>query len=217
MEVEPWRRGLFDDDYMKTPATPPRAAPAIPPASPEVLAAAATAAPFASADDAPSKALRALAKALATPERPKPPTPPPVKPPSPVNVHHETDAAAAAAKAMEARFNHATARLVESDQKLHAAENERDRALDGEARALLELEAASQRCAAAEAARAASDARSLSMEARSNDDGGDAARRALADVRRELDGVRAELLRERHAHYERAEPPVRGQDATNIS
>ena len=45
------------------------------------------------------------------------------------------------------------------------------------------------------------------MEARSHDDGGDAARRALADVRRELDGVRAELLRERHAHFERAEPP----------
>ena len=208
MEVEPWRRGLFDDDdYRAAPATPPRAAPAIPPASPEVLAAAATAAPFASADDAPSKALRALAKALATPERPKPPTPPPVKPPSPVDVHHETDAAAAAAKAMEARFNHATARLVESDQRLHAAERERDRALDGEARALLELEAAMKRCAAAEAARAASDARSLSMEARSHDDGGDAARRALAEVRKELDGARAELLRERHAHFERAEPP----------
>ena len=158
-------------------------------------------------DDAPSKALRALAEALATPERRKPPTPPPVKPPSPVDVHHETDAAAAAAKAMEARFNHATARLVESDQRLHAAERERDRARDGEARALLELEAAMKRCAAAEAARAASDARSLSMEARSHDDGGDAARRALADVRKELDGVRAELLRERHAHFERAEPP----------
>ncbi len=95
---EPWRRGLFDDDYRAAPATPPRAAPAIPPASPEVLAAAATAAPFASADDAPSKALRALAKALATPERPAPPTPPPVKPPSPVNVHHETDAARASTR-----------------------------------------------------------------------------------------------------------------------
>ena len=186
---EPWRRGLFDDDdCMIVPATPPRQPPAIPPASPEVRAAAAAAAPFASADDAPSKALRALAKALATPEKPAPPTPPPVKPPSPVNVHHETDAAAAAAKAMEARFNHATARLVESDQRLHAAERERDRARDGEARALLELEAAMKRCAAAEAARAASDARSLSMEARSHDDGGDAARRALADVRKELDG-----------------------------
>ena len=178
-----------------------------PDASPEVLAAAATAAPFASADDAPSKALRALAKALATPERPTPPTPPQRRPPSPVNVHHETDAAAAAAKAMEARFNHATARLIESDQRLHAAEKERDRALDGEARALLELEAASQRCAAAEAARAAADARSMLMEARSHDDGGDAARRALAEVRKELDNARAELLRERHAHFERAEPP----------
>ena len=207
MEVEPWRRGLFDDDYRAAPATPPRAAPAIPPASPEVLAAAATAAPFASADDAPSKALRALARALATPERPTPPTPPQRRPPSPVNVHHETDAAAAAARAMEARFSHHAARLMESDQKLHAAEKERDRALDGEARALLELEAASQRCAAAEAARAAADARSMLMEARSNDDGGDAARRALADVRRELDSARAELLRERHAHFERAEPP----------
>jgi hypothetical protein len=187
---EPWRRGLFDDDdeYWR-PSTPP---PVPPPAA---------------TDDAPSKALRALARALATPERPKPPTPPPVKPPSPVDVHHETDAAAAAAKAMEARFNHATARLVESDQRLHAAERERDRARDGEARALLELEAAMKRCAAAEAARAASDARSLLMEARSHDDGGDAARRALADVRKELDSVRAELLRERHAHFERAEPP----------
>ena len=66
-----------------------------------------------------------------------------------------------------------------------------------------------KRCAAAEAARAAADARSLLMEARSHDDGGDAARRALADVRKELDGVRAELLRERHAHFERAEPPIR--------
>ena len=189
---EPWRRGLFDDDdSWEAPSTPPRAAPA----------------PVEATDDAPSKALRALARALATPERPKPPTPPPVKPPSPVDVHHETDAAAAAAKAMEARFNHATARLVESDQRLHAAERERDRARDGEARALLELEAAMKRCAAAEAARAASDARSLLMEARSHDDGGDAARRALADVRKELDSVRAELLRERHAHFERAEPP----------
>ena len=117
---EPWRRGLFDDDdeYWR-PSTPP---PVPPPAA---------------TDDAPSKALRALARALATPERPKPPTPPPVKPPSPVDVPHETDAAAAAAKAMEARFNHATARLVESDQRLHAAERERDRARDGEARALL--------------------------------------------------------------------------------
>ena len=84
---EPWRRGLFDDDdYLEAPATPPRAAPA----------------PVETTDDAPSKALRALARALATPERPKPPTPPPVKPPSPVNVHHTTDAAAAAARAMEA-------------------------------------------------------------------------------------------------------------------
>jgi len=45
------------------------------------------------------------------------------------------------------------------------------------------------------------------MEARSHDDGGDAARRALADVRRELDNARAELLRERHAHFEAAAPP----------
>jgi len=192
---EPWRRGLFDDDdYMKTPSTPPRPPPA-------------ATAPVETADDAPSKALRALARALATPERPKPPTPPPVKPPSPVNVHHETDAAAAAARAMEARFSHHAARLMESDQRLHAAEKERDRALDGEARALLDLEAATKRCAAAEAARAAADARSLLLEARSHDDGGDAARRALADVRKELDGVRAELLRERHAHFERAAPP----------
>ena len=192
---EPWRRGLFDDDddYRAAPATPPRPAPA--------------ATPVETTDDAPSKALRALARALATPERPKPPTPPPVKPPSPVNVHHTTDAAAAAARAMEAKFSHHAARLVESDQKLHAAERERDRARDGEARALLELEAAMKRCAAAEAARAAADARSLLMEARSHDDGGDAARRALADVRKELDNARAELLRERHAHFERAEPP----------
>ena len=48
MEVEPWRRGLFDDDdHWEAPATPPRPPPA----------------PVEATDDAPSKALRALARA----------------------------------------------------------------------------------------------------------------------------------------------------------
>ena len=101
---------------------------------------------------------------------------------------------------------------MESDQRLHAAEKERDSARDGEARALLELEAATKMRRGGGRTSGSRRAVVMLMEARSHDDGGDAARRALAEVRKELDGVRAELLRERHAHFERAEPPDDGGD-----
>ena len=215
---EPWRRGLFADDLddgeerraplrdtwqRAAPHTPPRPPPAETPASPQVLAAVAAAAPFATADLGTSKALRALAQALATPER-APPPPPPRRPPA--VVAETPDVAAAAAKAMEARFGHHTARLMESDKARHAAEQACDRARDGEARALVELEAATRRCGAAEAKSAAAEARALALEARANDDGGDAARAALSEARAALDATRAELLRARAAPGETAAP-----------